>query len=106
MSSEGRDPDTGTPPVANGVAATPAALRQQPGLVVGLCSIAAGLVGYGVPVLGTLVSCVGIGLGIWGFRQGRAAHYAAGIVCGVIGTATSVLGIVFWVCAILFESYR
>jgi hypothetical protein len=83
-----------------------AAENPQPGLVAGLCSIAAGLVGFGVPVLGTIASCAGIGLGIWGFRQGRAAHYTRGAVCGLVGVSVSVLGIVFWVCAVLFESYR
>jgi hypothetical protein len=81
-------------------------MKQQPGLVISLCSIAAGLIGFGVPALGMLASCAGIGLGIWGFRQGRAAHYTPSIACGIIGTSISVLSIVFWVCAILFESYH
>jgi hypothetical protein len=80
--------------------------RQQPGLVASLCSIAAGLVGFGVPVLGMIASCAGIWLGIRGFRQGRAARYTPGMTCGIAGIAVSVLGIVYWVCAILFESYH
>jgi hypothetical protein len=79
---------------------------KQPGFVVSLCSIAAGLVGFGVPVVGMLASLAGIGLGIWGFRQGRAAHFLRSIACGLIGIAVSVGGIVFWVCVVLFESYR
>jgi hypothetical protein len=107
MSPEVDDPNTGTPPTAHVTLPTPVvALKPQPGLVVSLCSIAAGLIGFGVPVLGMLASCAGIGLGIWGFRQGRAAHYTPSIACGIIGTSISVLSIVFWVCAILFESYH
>ncbi len=83
-----------------------AAQQQQPGLVVSLCAIAVGLVGFGVPILGMIASCVGIGLGIWGFRQGRVGSYTTGIVCGLVGIAVSVLGIVFWVCVVLFESYH
>jgi hypothetical protein len=79
---------------------------QQPGFVVSLCSVAAGLVGFGVPVLGMIASCAGIWLGIRGFRKGRAAHYTPSMTCGIGGIAVSVLGIVFWVCAILFESYH
>jgi hypothetical protein len=85
----------------------PEAVRNpQPGLVAGLCSIAAGLVGFGVPVLGVMASFAGIALGIWACRQGRAAGYRPGATCGLIGIAASVLGIVFWVCVVLFESYR
>jgi hypothetical protein len=105
MSPEVDDPNTGTPPAARGVVATPAAvLKPQPGLVVGLCSIAAGLIGFGV--LGMLASCAGIGLGIWGFRQGRAAHYPRSIVCGIAGIAVSVLSFVFWPYVMLSSSYH
>lgn len=83
-----------------------AARNPQPGLVAGLCSIAAGLVGFGVPVVGVIASLAGIASGIWGFRQGRAAGYTPGVTCGLIGIAASVLSIVFWVCVVLFESYR
>jgi len=107
MSPEAHHPDPGTPPAASGTIMTPAAAQNpQPGLVASLCSIAAGLVGFGVPVLGMIVSCVGIWLGVMGFRRGRAAHYNPGTVCGIVGAALSVLGIVYWVCAILFESYH
>ena len=80
--------------------------NPQPGLVVGLCSIAAGLIGFAVPVIGTIASLAGIGLGVWAFRQGHAARYAPSTICGLIGIAASVLGIVFWVCVVLFESYH
>jgi hypothetical protein len=83
----------------------PSSLRP-PGFVVSLCSIAAGLVGFGAPVIGMIASFAGIGLGVWGFRQGRAAHYTPSVTCGLIGITVSVLGIVFWVCVILFESYH
>jgi hypothetical protein len=80
--------------------------KQQPGLVVSLCAIAAGLVGFGIPILGMIASCAGIGLGVWEFRQGRAAGYKPSAICGLIGIAISALSIVFWVCVVLFESYR
>jgi hypothetical protein len=83
----------------------PTAVQNQPGLVLGLCSIVAGLIGFGVPVLGMIASLAGIGLGVWGFRRGLAARYTGGIACGIIGTVVSVLSIVFWVCVILLESY-
>ena len=106
MAAEPPDPKTGAPAEAKGAVSTPEDLPKQPGFVASLCSIAAGLIGFGVPVLGMIASCAGIGLGIWGFRQGRSAHYAPGSICGIVGVAVSVLGIVFWVCAILFESYH
>ena len=107
MTVEPPDLSTGAQAEANGAAvSTSKTLPKQPGFVVSLCSIAVGLIGFGVPVLGMLASCAGIGLGIWGFRQGRAAHYTPSIACGIIGTSISVLSIVFWVCAILFESYH
>ena len=83
-----------------------AAPKQQPGLVVGLCSIGAGLVGFSVPVLGMLVSLGGIGLGIWGFRQGRAAHYRRSIVCGITGISVSIVSFVFWPYVMLSSSYH
>ena len=73
--------------------------NPQPGLVVGLCSIAAGLIGFAVPVIGMIASLAGIRLGVWAFRQGHAARYAPSTICGLIG-------IVFWVCVVLFESYH
>jgi len=89
------------------VVATPeAAPSRQPGLVVSLCSIAAGLVGFGVPVVGMLASLAGICLGIWGFRLGRAARYPRSTVCGVTGISISVLSFVFWPYVMLSSSYH
>ena len=82
------------------------AQTQQPGLIAGICSIVAGAVGFGVPILGMLASCVAIGLGIAAIRQGRRAKHRSSVVCGVVGTVLGPLGIVYWVCVILFESYR
>ena len=81
-------------------------MKQQPGLVISLCSIAAGLIGFGVPVLGMLASCAGIGLGIWGFRRGRAAHYPRSVACGIAGISVSILSFVFWTYVLLSSSYR
>jgi hypothetical protein len=104
---EPNDPATRTPPPPHGAIATPAATQnQQPGLVFGLCSIAAGLIGFSVPVLGMIASCAGIWLGVRGFHQGRPTRYIPGVVCGLVGVCLSILGIVLWVCAILFESYH
>ena len=80
--------------------------KRQPGLIAGIGSIVAGVIGFGIPVLGMVASCAGIWLGIIGFRRGRATKCATTTTCGIIGIALSVLGIVFWVYAILFESYR
>src|SRR5580704_11638024 len=99
MPPEPNGRDTGTGPPLNGALATSAAAQnQQPGLVVGLLSIAAGLIGFGVPVLGMIASCAGIWLGVRGFRQSRPTRYTPGIVCGLVGTSASILSIVFWVC--------
>ena len=107
MSLEAHDPDTETPPAASSVDTNPVALHgQQPGLIVSVCSIVAGVVGFAVPILGMIASCVGIWLGIWGFRQGRARSYAPSVICGIIGISLAVLSIVYWVSTILFESYR
>jgi hypothetical protein len=104
MFSEAQKPDT--PPGANGDLPASTALPNQPGFVVGLCSIAAGLVGFGMPVVGMLVSCIGIGLGIWAFRKGRAAHYRRSIVCGIAGIVLSVLSFVFWPYVMVASSYH
>jgi hypothetical protein len=64
------------------------------------------VVGFGVPVLGMIASCVGIWLGIVGFRQGRATNYSPSIICGIIGISFGGLSIVYWMSVILFESYR
>jgi hypothetical protein len=89
------------------VTTTPeAAPKQQPGLVVSLCSIAVGLIGFGVPVVGMLASLAGIGLGIWGFRLGRIARYPRGTVCGIAGISISILSFVFWPYVMLSSSYH
>jgi hypothetical protein len=107
MLPETRGPDPPMPPAANGEFAAPvAAVKYQPGLVVSLCSIATGLVGFGVPVVGMLASLAGIGLGIWGFRLGRAARYPRSIVCSVTGISISVLSFVFWPYVMLSSSYH
>ena len=80
--------------------------RPAPGLIAGIGSIVAGVIGFAIPVLGMAVSCVGIWLGIKAIRNGRAVRYTTSTSCGVIGASISVLGIVYWVCAVLFESYR
>jgi hypothetical protein len=81
-------------------------MTPAPGLIAGIGAIVAGVIGFCIPVLGMAVSCVGIWLGIKAIRDGRAARYPTSTTCGFIGAAISVLGIVFWVCAFLFESYR
>jgi hypothetical protein len=107
MSPEANDPDTGTPTAANSEVTTAAiAQNQQPGLIVSVCSMVAGVVGFGVPVLGMIAPCVGIWLGVTGFRQGRATNYTPSIICGIIGISLGGLSIVDWVSVILFESYR
>ncbi len=80
--------------------------RPAPGLIAGIGAIVAGVIGFAIPVLGMAVSCVGIWLGIRAIRTGRAAHYSTSTICGIVGASISVLGIVYWVCAVLFESYR
>jgi hypothetical protein len=84
----------------------PSGPNPQPGLIFGVCSIAAGVVGFSVPVLGMVASCVGIWFGIKAMRQSRAADYRPSITCGRIGISLCVLGIIYWICAVLFESYR
>jgi hypothetical protein len=107
MPSDEPGPDTEAPPTAIGdVTSLTAAQNKQPGLILSLCSIAAGLVGFGVPITGMLASFVGIGLGVWAFRQGRLAHYTPSAVSGIAGILVSVLSIVYWVCVVLFESYH
>lgn len=80
--------------------------NPQPGLIASIGSIIAAVIGFGLPVIGIIASCIGIGFGIKGLRQGRAANYNPAFVCGIIGLCLSVLGIVFWVMVVLFESYR
>ena len=80
--------------------------RPASGLIAGIGSIVAGVIGFAIPVLGMAVSCAGIWLGIKAIRNGRAARYSTSTTCGIVGASISVLGIVYWVCAVLFESYR
>ncbi len=84
----------------------PVSDNQQPGLFASIGSIVAGLIGFSLPVVGMAASCIGIWFGVKGIRQGRAANYRPGIICGIVGISVDALGIVFWVCAILFESYH
>jgi hypothetical protein len=107
MSPEAHNPKTEAPRAANNAVTNPAAAQnQQPGLAVSVSSIVAGVVGFSIPILGMIASCVGIWLGVRGFRQGRAGKYTPSIVCAIIGVFLSGLSIVFWVTVILFESYR
>jgi hypothetical protein len=107
MSPDAHNPKSEAPSAANSAVTNPAAAQnQQPGLAVGVCSIVAGVVGFSIPVLGMIASCVGIWLGVRGFQQGRAGNYTPGTTCAIIGLFLSGLGIVFWVIVILFESYR
>jgi len=107
MSPEAHDPETEAPHAAGSAVTNPAAVQnQQPGLGVSICSIIAGVVGFSIPILGMIASCIGIWLGVRGFRQGRAGNYTPGIICAVIGIFLSVLSIVYWVSAVLFESYH
>jgi hypothetical protein len=97
MSTEANDPDPGM---------TRAAQKPLPGVIAGIGSIVAGVIGFGIPVVGILASCVGIWLGIKGIRQARAMNYRPSITFGIIGLSIDGLGIVFWVCVVCFESYR
>jgi hypothetical protein len=107
MSPDAHNPDTEMPPAANSGVTIPVAVQdQRPGLTVSVCSIVAGAVGFGVPILGMIASCAGIWLGVRGFRQGRARNYTPSMICGIIGISLAGLSIVYWVSAILFESYR
>jgi hypothetical protein len=101
MLSGAHEPDT--PPGANGDLPTSIALPNQPGFVICLCSIAVGLAGFSFPLL---PSCVGLGLGIWGFRKGCAAHYRRSIVCGIVGISVSVLTLLFWPYVMVMSSYH
>jgi len=106
MSAETNGPDPEVHPVPSGMA-PPAAVRPAPpGLIAGVGSIISGVVGFGVPVLGILVACLGIGLGVLAIRQARRASGRSSPICGITGISLSVLSIVFWVCAVLFESYH
>jgi len=77
-----------------------------PGLIAGIGSIIAGVIGFSMPVLGIAISVAGIAIGVYAIRRGRAGDYSTSVKCGGAGIGMGVLGIVFWVGAILFESYR
>jgi hypothetical protein len=98
MCPEANEPDSKLPP--------PTAQNQQPGMFASIGSIVAGVIGFSLPVVGMAASCIGIWFGVKGIRQGRAAKYRPTIICGIVGISVDGLGIVFWVCAILFESYH
>jgi hypothetical protein len=87
------------PPALNG-------RNPRPSLFFAICSIVAGVIGFGIPVVGMAVACIGIWFGIKAIRQSRAADDKPGITCGIVGLSLCILSIVYWVCAILFESYR
>jgi hypothetical protein len=84
----------------------PVAPNQQPGMFASIGSIVAGVIGFSLPVVGMAASCIGIWFGVVGIWRGRAAKYRPSVVCGIVGIVVDGLGIVFWVCVILFESYR
>jgi hypothetical protein len=69
-------------------------------------SIIAGVIGFSVPVVGMAASCIGIWFGVTGIRQGRTAKYRPSIILGIVGISVDGLSIIFWVCAVLFESYH
>ena len=79
---------------------------QKPSLFFAIASIVAGVIGFAIPVAGMAVACVGIWFGIKAIRQGRTTHDKPGVTCGIVGLSLCLLSIVYWVCAILFESYR
>ena len=99
MPPEPHDPEAAVP-------GPPSGPNPQPGLILGVCSIAAGVVGFSVPVLGMVASCFGIWFGIKAIQQSRVAGYRPSITCGRIGLSLGVLGIIYWICVVLFESDR
>ena len=96
-------------PETDGLGATVAS-GQGPGSPQGLPfsigSIAAGVIGFAVPVLGMLAAVAGIWLGVTGYRRGRTANDKSAVTCGLIGASVSLLSIGFWIMVVLFESYR
>jgi len=106
MPSETNGPDSEAPPASSGIAPPAAVQAAPPGLILGVGSILCGLAGFAVPILGILVAGIGIWLGVVAVRQARRASARSSLICGITGIALSVLSIVFWVCAVLFESYR
>jgi hypothetical protein len=105
MSLEARD-NGASAPSHDVVPPTEAVQKPLPGLIAGIGSIIGGVFGFAVPVLGVVAACIGIWLGIRAIQQGRMGGYTTSVVCGAIGIAVSALSIVFWVCAVLFESYH
>jgi hypothetical protein len=99
--------DNGAPALSHdGVTPTGAIQKPLPGLISGIGSMICGVFGFGVPVVGMVAACIGIWLGIRAIRQGRMGDHMTSVVCGAIGITVSALSIVFWVCAVLFESYH
>jgi len=82
------------------------AQNPRPSLFFAIASIVAGVIGFAIPVAGMAVACIGIWFGIKAIRQARATNDKLGITCGIVGLSLCLLSIVYWVCAVLFESYR
>ena len=105
MSLEADDSGTHSPPTG-AVMPVEDAQKPLPGMIAGVGSVICGVLGFCVPVVGMVAACIGIWLGILAIRQGRVGRYTPSVVCGAIGITLSALSIVFWVCAVLFESYH
>jgi hypothetical protein len=80
--------------------------KQPPGLVMGIGSIVAGVVGFSIPVLGMAAAALGICFGLRAAVLGRRGNCVPSVICGIIGTILCGLSIAFWIGAILFESYH
>ena len=80
--------------------------NPRPSLFFAIGSIVAGVIGFGIPVVGMAVACVGIWFGIKAIRQARTTRDKPGLTCGIVGLSLCLLSIVYWVCAVLFESYQ
>ena len=99
MPPETDDPDAAAPPAPNDP-------PPRPGLFFAIASIVAGVIGFAIPVVGMAVACIGIWFGIKAIRQARASSDKPGLTCGIVGLSLCLLSIVYWICAVLFESYR
>ena len=106
MSNETNGPNAEARSVSSGIAPPAAVSTSQPGMIAGIGSIICGLIGFGIPVLGILVACVGIWLGVLAVLRARRTMARSSTICGIAGISLSVLSIVYWVCVILFESYH
>lgn len=106
MSNEANGPDAEARSLSSGIAPPASVPVSQPGLIAGVGSIICGLIGFGIPVLGILVACVGIWLGVLAILRARRTAARSSMICGIAGISLSVLGIVYWVCVVLFESYH